>query len=64
MTPFDLHNCSDHLEFRGWIGAPGYGQSYDCAVCGEPFWSPGGAERAVPIDVLGRPPELTPEDVI
>jgi hypothetical protein len=52
------------LKFVAWIAAPGYGQSWECAECGEPMWSPGGAESAVPYAELNRPPELTLEDII
>lgn len=64
MTRPDSHVCSNHLAFRAWIAPPGYGQSWRCTVCEEPFWSPGDAASAVPTDVLGRPPELTVEEVI
>ena len=32
------HDCLRHLEFRGHLAAPGKGQSWDCAICGEGFW--------------------------
>jgi len=56
--------CShDHLRFCGWIGAPGYGQAWECDQCGEALWSPGGPERVVPYADLDRPPELDIEDI-
>lgn len=52
------------LKFRGHIGAPGYGQSWECVDCGEAMWSLGGALNAVPYASLEQPPELSIEDVI
>lgn len=31
------HDCQKNLEFVGHLAAPGYGQSWDCSVCGEHF---------------------------
>lgn len=39
------------LKFTGALGAPGHGQAWEC-VCGEPLWSPWGAEQAVPFKCL------------
>jgi hypothetical protein len=47
-APLAEHDCREHLTFRGWLGAPGVGQSWECEACGERFWSPGGADAAVP----------------
>lgn len=52
-----------NLEFQGSIAAPGYGQSWKCAQCGEAMWSPGGAADAVPYADLDQPPELSIEDI-
>lgn len=64
--PVGVYNPCRHqnLKFNGHIAAPGYGQSWECADCGEAMWSPGGAEAAVPYAQMDRPPELSPEDVI
>lgn len=53
-----------NLKFNGWIAAPGYGQSWECADCGEAMWSPCGASNAVPYADLDKPPELSKEDII
>lgn len=53
-----------NLEFKGWIAAPGYGQSWECSDCGEAMWSPCSARSAVPYNSLDRLPELGIEDIV
>lgn len=61
LEPICQHNS---LRFRGHIAAPGYGQSWECAECDLPFWSPSGAINAVPRSKFDDPPELSIGDII
>jgi hypothetical protein len=58
------HVCEEHLRYVAHIGAPGYGQSWECAICGRGCW------RASPYsppefydDPEFVPHELTEDDV-
>jgi hypothetical protein len=59
------HNCLANLEFRAHLAAPGYGQAWDCRVCGEHFHrvnadAPANRFEDLPLEAF----ELQPYDCI
>lgn len=62
----DKHDCIEEgtVVFVGVLGAPGYGQSWDCTSCGRSFWRGSCGSALIPFDELTSPPELSIYDVI
>lgn len=53
-----------NLKFEGHNSAPGYGQTWRCVDCGEPFWRSNAVSEPIPYRAMERSPELSIEDVI
>lgn len=55
----------ENTEFQGFLGAPGFGQSYKCVDCEEALWAPHGTAEKVPFKNLDNDDYImSPSDCI